>query len=227
MSITGVASTVGRYVDRGANFLFGTGSTTIGNKVRQAVKVRKRTGDSFVRSVANGFAQGVKKENAQLAKIGFFKKTWTTLKSIPGEMGAGFKNGKGLGKIGQFLKPLGKALPFAMNVMWIASSMPTIIERTKDEGIWGGIKETGKTLVKMASFMLGSALGAAFGGIGGFAGGIALSCLADKVLGEDYKIKKERLAEEARLAEEEKMTQLQNFQTGNVTNPFSNFSTVA
>ena len=96
MSITGVASTVGRYVDRGANFLFGTGSTTIGNKVRQAVKVRKRTGDSFVRSVANGFAQGVKKENAQLAKIGFFKKTWTTLKSIPGEMGAGFKNGKGL-----------------------------------------------------------------------------------------------------------------------------------
>ena len=70
--------------------------------------------------------------------------------------------------------------------------MPTIIERTKDEGIWGGIKETGKTIVKMASFMLGSALGAAFGGIGGFAGGIALSCLADKVLGEDYKIKKER-----------------------------------
>ena len=79
----------------------------------------------------------------------------------------------------------------------------------------------------LLSFMLGSALGAAFGGIGGFAGGIALSCLADKVLGEDYKIKKERLAEEARLAEEEKMTQLQNFQTGNVTNPFSNFSTVA
>ncbi len=227
MSITGVTSTVGRYVDRGANFIFGTGSTTIGNQVKKAVKIRKRTGDSFIRSVANGFSSGVKKNNVELAKVGFFKNTWNTLKNIPKEMGAGFKNGKGLGKIGQFLKPLGKTLPFAMNVMWIASTLPSIIERTKDEGILGGLKETGKTVVKMASFALGSALGAAFGGFGGFVGGIALSCLADKVLGEDYKFKKERLAEEARLAEEQRNNQLQNFQTDNVTNPFTTFNTVA
>jgi hypothetical protein len=79
----------------------------------------------------------------------------------------------------------------------------------------------------MASFALGSALGAAFGGIGGFVGGIVLSGVADKVLGEDYKFKKERLAEEARLAEEQKMNQWPNYQPNYATNPFSTFNTIA
>lgn len=226
VSLGNAVSTFGRYADKGANFIFGTGSHTIGEEIRSAVKARNRFGrnDSFVRAVGNGIVKGVKKDNAQLAKAGFVKKTWETLRSIPGDMAAGFKGGKGLGKIGKFLKPLGKALPFAMNLLWIAGSMPNIIERTKDEGILGGLKETGKTIVKMGSFALGSALGAAFGGVGGFFGGIILSGLADKVMGEGYKDKKDRLAAE----EQEKLAQQVNSfpADNNASNPFGKINTV-
>lgn len=219
-------STFGKYADKGANFIFGTGSTTVGNEIRAAVKARKRFGrsDSFVRAVGNGFVKGVKKDNAQLAQIGFVKKTWETLRSIPGEMTAGFKGGKGLSKIGKFLKPLGKALPFAMNLLWIAGSLPNIIERTKDEGIMGCLKETGKTIVKMGSFALGSALGAAFGGFGGFVGGAILSGIADSILGEGYKDKKDRLAAE----EQERMAQQVDSYSAdnNASNPFARLNTV-
>lgn len=219
-------STFGKYADRGANFVFGTGSTTIGDEIRRAVKARNRMGrsDSFVRSVANGFAKGVKKDNAKLAKAGFLKTTINTLKSIPSEMGAGFKAGKGLGKIGKFLKPLGKALPVAMNVLWIAGSLPNIIERTKDEGIIGGLKETGKTVLKMGSFALGGALGGAFGGFGAFIGGMVLSTAADYLLGEDYTVKKERLAEEAKNAQQN--ANPVNYDPSRATNPFERFNAV-
>ena len=228
-SIGSVVSTFGKYADKGANFIFGTGSTTIGNSIRTAVKVRNAHGrsDSFVKAIANGFVNGVKKDNAQLAKIGFVQKTWQTLRSIPGEMAAGFKGGKGLGKIGKFLKPLGKALPFAMNVLWIAGSMPNIIERGKDEGIIGALKETGKTIVKMGSFALGSALGGAFGGVGSLIGGIVLSGIADSVMGEGYKDKKDRLAKEAEEAEKAKMAQTAQPAYNHSTNPFEKFNMVA
>lgn len=226
-SLGSVVSSFGKYADKGANFIFGTGSTTVGKSIRTAVKVRNAHGrsDSFVRAVANGFVNGVKKDNAQLAKMGFVKKTWQTLRSIPGEMVSGFKGAKGLAKLGKFFKPLGKALPFAMNVMWIAGSLPNIIERTKDEGILGCLKETGKTIVKMGSFALGSALGMAFGGVGGFVGGMVLSTIADKVMGEGYKDKKDRLAAE----EQEKIAQQVNSYPAdnNASNPFARFNTVA
>lgn len=225
-SLVSAVSTFGKYADKGANFIFGTGSHTVGKSIRTAVRVRNAHGrsDSFVRAVANGFVNGVKKDNAQLAKVGFVKKTWDTLRSIPGDMVSGFKGGKGLGKIGKFLKPLGKALPFAMNVLWIAGSLPNIIERTKDEGIIGGLKETGKTIVKMGSFALGSALGMAFGGVGGFFGGMILSGIADSVMGEGYKDKKDRLAAE----EQEKLAQqtVSDPANNNTSNPFEKFNRV-
>lgn len=219
-SLGSVVSSFGRYADRGANFIFGTGSNTVGNSIRTAVKARNRFGnsDSFVSAVAKGLAHGVKKDNAQLAKMGFVQKTWQTLRSIPGDMVAGFKGGKGLGKIGKFFKPLGKTLPFAGNVLWIAGSLPNIIERTKDEGVLGCLKETGKTIIKMGSFALGSALGAAFGGVGGFFGGAILSGITDSIMGEGYKDKKDRLAKEAEEAQKAQLAQS--------TNPFSTFNTV-
>ncbi len=226
-TIGNAMSTFGKYADRGANFIWGTGSHIIGEEIRAAVKARSRMGrsDSFVRAVGNGIVKGVKKDNARLAGAGFFKTTWNTLCAIPGEMAAGFKGATGLGKITKSLKPLGKALPFAMNVLWIAGSLPNIIERTKDEGIIGGLKETGKTIVKMGSFALGSALGMAFGGFGGFVCGMALSSLADKVMGEDYKVKKERLAAE----EQEKMAQQQATYSNNgrSSNPFERYNAIA
>jgi hypothetical protein len=219
-SIGNVVSGIGKYADKGANFIFGTGSTIVGDEIRAAVKARNRMSrsDSFVRAVGNGFVKGVKKDNARLAKAGFFKTTFETLRSIPGEMSSGFKGATGLSKITKGLKPLGKALPFAMNLLWIAGSMPNIIERTKDEGLIGGLKETGKTIVKMGSFALGSALGAAFGGFGGFVGGMVLSGIADKVMGEGYKDKKDRLAEEAKLATQQ--------QENNTANPFGQFNQI-
>ena len=88
----------------------------------------------------------------------------------------------------------------------------------------GCLKETGKTIVKMGSFALGSALGAAFGGFGGFVGGVILSGMADSILGEGYKDKKDRLAAE----EQERMAQQVDSYPAdnNASNPFARLNTV-
>lgn len=230
---------VGRYADRGANFIWGTGSNIVGDEIRAAVKNRKATGDSFVRSMRNGLSNGFKKDAQRLEGQGFFKTTWNTLRAIPSEMATEFKSAKGLKKLYKVFSPLKKAFPFLMNAMWVASSIPNIVDRCKDEGFFGGIKETTKTLFKMASFALGSALGAAFGGVGCFVGGMALSVVAEKIAGEGHKDKKDRLAFEAEQkaqqeaqelsgdmkALDEQVLMAQNSGGGSSTNPFANVKT--
>lgn len=194
-SVSSILSKVKNYGNCGANFIFGTGSDVIGQSVRSAVKNRKTSGQSFGRAVFNGFTDGVKTSNKQTAQTGFVKQVKNAFSSLPNEMKDGWNNAKtagksGIGKyfskIGGFLKPISKVMPFAFNALMALSFVPSIMERAQDEGISGGIKETCKSIGKMSMYALGSAVGAAFGGIGAIAGFSAATIAADSILGKDY-----------------------------------------
>ena len=86
-------------------------------------------------------------------------------------------------------------MPFAFNALWLAQSIPDIVARTKDEGIWGGIKETGKALANMAVISVAAAAGATFGFAGMIGLPIAAGIAFNMVMGEPYKTKKEAEAE--------------------------------
>ena len=190
--VSGVFSAAKRYGEYGANFIFGTGSEVMGRKIGQAIKARSRTGMSLPKAIGTGFSRGFEKTNVQMAASGgFFKNLIGTFKATPGKMAAGWKNGSGIfSKLKGFVKPLGKLMPFAMNALWFAQSIPDIAARTKDEGIWGGIKETGKTLANMAVISLAASVGGAFGIVGMLGLPIAASMLTGAILGKSYRDKK-------------------------------------
>lgn len=199
-SVTNLLSTAKRYGGYGANFILGTGSDTIGQHVQSAVRNRKANGVSFTKSVFDGFSKGVTESNAQVAKTGFFTGIRKAFTSLPHNMSEGWKNAnvvgktgisKYLSKLGSSLKPIGKVMPFAFNALALLSSVPSIMERVQDEGLWGGIKETGKAIGKMGMYALGSALGAAFGGIGAVAGAMVAGMMNDAVFGKDYTVAKD------------------------------------
>ncbi|MCM1296022.1 MAG: hypothetical protein NC311_10815 [Muribaculaceae bacterium] len=195
-----VMSSIGKYSGYGANFILGTGSETIGKEVQAAYQARKTTGKGIAGSIFDGFSKGVTKSNQQVAETGFLKKLGNTFTSLPSEMGKGWTNAdvankgvlkKYLTKTGQFLKPLGKTMPFLFNALYLLSAIPSIMDRTQDEGAFAGIKEAGKTIGKMGLYALGAAVGAAFGGIG-ILGGTAVAGLAsDFLFGKDYSVKKD------------------------------------
>lgn len=209
--VTNLLSTAKRYGGYGANFILGTGSNTIGEHVQNAVKNRKTTGASFGQSVFDGFSRGVKASNAEVAQTGFWTGIRKSFTSMPHNMAEGWRNAnvadkkgisKYLSKLGGSLKPIGKVMPFAFNVLALLSSVPSIMERVQDEGVFGGIKEAGKAVGKMGMYALGSALGAAFGGIGAFAGAAVAGMLTDVVFGKDYTVAKdEKVAKQQEVLE--------------------------
>lgn len=228
MTLGSVISRIGRYGEYGANFILGTGSETIGQSIKAAAKARKATGTNIFRAIGTGFKDGVKATNATVAKEGFFKTLGKSLKALPGNMKGGWKNagaaGKGFfGKIGGALKPIGKVLPFAFNALFLAMSIPSIVARTKDEGILGGIKETVKSVAKLGVYSLGAAVGAAFGPLGSIACVMGIGMLGEKILGADYKTKK---AEEQAKAEEA-MQALQQMNAGTNSVQGQTFNAVA
>jgi hypothetical protein len=224
-SITGIMSRVGRYGEYGANFILGTGSETIGQEVRNAVKARKATGAGLTSSIFDGFTRGVSKTNAQVNANGFWKHLKNTFSSLPSEMGSGWKNanvaGKGtfakyLTKAGQFLKPIGKTMPFIFNALFLLSAIPNAMERAQDDGILGGIAEIGKTVGKMGFYALGSAIGAAFGGVGMFAGAMVAGVIADSLFGKDYSQQKEEKQEKMAKISQKFFQQQNNSNTQNI-----------
>ena len=184
-----------RYGEYGANFLFGTGAERMGKEIGLAIKARSRSGLGLTKSIGVGFKKGLARTNSDMAKHGFFKNLGNTLSSIPKSMQAGWAGAKSankgfFGKLGAAIKPIGKAMPFLMNVLWLASSVPDIIERTKDEGIFGGIKETGKALANMAIFSVSSAVGATFGLAGMLGLPILASIVTGPIIGQPYSVQK-------------------------------------
>lgn len=217
-------NTAKRYGNYGANFLFGTGAEVVGNEVRTAVQARKATGAGLTSSIFDGLKKGMAQSNQQVAQTGFFTNLKNMFSSLPSEMSSGWKNADVVGKgvIGkywtkskQFLKPLGKTMPFAMNALWFLSSVPSIMERTQDTGVWGGVKETAKTLGKMAMCSIGSIVGAAFGGFGAIIGGSAGIMLSDFLFGKDYAMEKAEKQETLAKAQEVLYGNEQN-QTGKI-----------
>ena len=187
--VSSILSTAGKYGEYGAHFLFGTGADKMGEVVKQAVKGRAAN-VSMRKALGAGIKDGFYASYREMKAAGGFiqnlKKTFT---QIPGNMAAGWKGAKGFSKIGQALKPLGKAMPFVMNALWFAGSIPDIVGRTKEEGIWGGIKETGKTLVNMGVISLAATLGSACFGLGGaiilpMIAGLATKAVIGKTWGE-------------------------------------------
>lgn len=228
MTIGSVVSRIGRFGEYSANFVLGTGSETIGQSVKAAVKARKTTGTSLFGAIGKGFGEGVKKTNQVVAKEGFFKTLGKSFRDLPSNMKGGWadagKAGKGFfGKIGGFLKPIGKLMPFVFNALFLAMSIPSIVSRTKDEGIIGGIKETVKSVAKLGVYSLGAAVGAAFGPLGSLACVAGIGILGEKLIGADYKTKK---AEEAAKAEEA-MLALEQMKSGSTEEAAPTFSAVA
>ena len=199
-----ILSTAKRYGDYGANFIFGTGSSTIGTAIGDSIKNRKAANMSLSKSILKGFKDGFVKNNNEVAKSGgFIKNLLKTFKETPAAMGAGWKSGNGFfSSLKNSIKPLGKLMPFAMNALWFAQSLPDIIGRTKEEGIWGGIKETGKTLINMATFSISAAVGGTFGLVGMFGLPILTNMITSKIIGKTYGEKKAEEAEAQQLAQQ-------------------------
>ena len=196
--VSGVFSTVKRYGDYGANFLLGTGADTVGKEIGTAIKNRKSVNMSLPKSIGVGFRKGYELTNKEVAASGgFFKNLAKALRETPEAVKKGWKSAEGFAKVGKAIKPLGRLLPFAVNAIWLASSIPDIVSRVKDEGLWGGIKETGKAIAKMAIFSVSAAAGGVFGFIGMLGVPMLTGIVADKILGKSYGQKKAE-AEEAK-----------------------------
>ena len=214
-SVFGIAKRYGEY---GANFLLGTGSTTMGNVIAETIKTRKANNIGLTKAIGKGFKDGFYKSNAEMkAAGGFFKNLGKTFSNVGKNMKAGWGEGTGFfSKLGKSIKPLGKLLPFAMNALWLASYIPDIVKRTKDEGIWGGIKETGKALTNMAVVSLACAVASPFGLALGFIAPVVAGMATNAIIGQPYSVKKAE-AEEA--AKKQAEAQNQNQPQG-PANPF-------
>lgn len=199
---------VGNY---SADFLLGTSSSTMGKCIGTSIKNRKANNMGFVKSLRVGFADGFVKSNSEVqAAGGFFKNLGQTIWNLPKNMKKGWIEGTGkngftkfFSKFGKSLKPLGKLMPFAMNALWLAMAIPDIVERTKDEGILGGLKETGKTVVNLATIALTSSIGACFGPIGMFGLPIIAGMGVNALLGSSYKLKKSEAEKQKQLASQQ------------------------
>lgn len=208
--VSSILSTAGKYGKYGAHFLFGTGAETMGQVIGKSVKGRKAANISMSKALRTGFSDGFSASYKEMKEAGgFFKSIRKTFSEIPGNMAEGWKNARGISKLWKSLKPLGKAMPLIGNALWFATSIPDIVDRAKTEGIWGGIKETGKTLINMGVFSLAAAVGGACFGLGGvlilpFVAGIATNAIIGKTWGEK---KAEKEAEQMAQAQQNPFAQ--------------------
>jgi len=197
----GIGSVAGSY----ANFIFGTGQETVSNAISDAIKNRGTAGQSYVSSLYSGTKKGITDSyNGMKASGGY----WKAIKGDLSAMWQGLKQGK--------ISALGKGFPLLMSALWVASEAGNIIGATKDEGIIGGLKETGRTAATMTLGTLFSSVAQGMckakgkGGIWGLVatiGGYTLGAmLSGKLFGKSHA---ERKAE-AQTQEQEQATQAQN-----------------
>lgn len=207
--VSNVFSTARRYGEYGANFLLGTGATTMGNEIASTLKNRKNLNLSRTKALSKGFKDGfVKSYDEMKTAGGFFKNIRGIFSNLPKNMKDGWKSAaadnKGFwGKVGAWAKPLGKTLPFVMNALWLASSIPDIIGRTKQDGIWGGIKETAKALTNMAVISLTASVAAPFGIAAMFIAPMVTGSITTAIIGKTFSEKKAEAEEAKKLAEEQ------------------------
>ena len=97
------------------------------------------------------------------------------------------KFGQALGGTKAVLKPLCKMPVIASLVTLGYETYANIYPAFKEQGFWAGLKETGKSCIKIAAGAALGAVGAACGGaIGGIAGYVAGEWIANKIMGPSY-----------------------------------------
>lgn len=138
------------------NFIVGTGSEEIGKVIKNTVKYRKKHNLNYGQAVTKGFVRGVKKSySRQQRSGGFINSLRKGFSAIPD----GWKNGKGFGKLTGALKGCGKAMPALFAGIALLAEVPNVVKAVKEKGIIQGIKETGKTAVRLTTGAIGGALG--------------------------------------------------------------------
>ena len=245
--ISSILSSGWKYAKRAGklypDFVFGTGNEAFSNALQKTVKNRGSQG--YFSAVWDGIKKGAveaEKHNASLVKKhgGFWQSTWKALKTTPAKIQQGWRIGGKLadkaGKTGlsklwaQFkgsLSGLGKRMPLIGSLIVLATELPNIFSAFKDEGFIGGVKEIGKSGLRLGSGMLGAAIGQALIPIpivGSIVGYVAGDWLMSKITGKSHSEKKAEAEEalaQANTAEQQNQ-QLQQYLAQQQMNPYGN-----
>ena len=239
--ISSILSSGWKYAQRAgsfySDFVFGTGNETFSKVLQETVK--NRGSKNYYSAVWDGIKKGAveaRKHNSGA----FWKNTWKALKTTPAKIQQGWRIGGKLadkaGKTGlsklwaQFkgsMSGLGKRMPLIGSLIILATELPNIFSAFKDEGLIGGIKEIGKSGLRLGSGMLGAAIGQALIPIpivGSIVGYVAGDWLMSKITGKSHSEKKAE-AEEALAqanAAEQQNQQLQQYLAQQQMNPYGN-----
>ncbi len=167
------------------NFILGTGSEDVGKMLKHRIINRKAHGESYGKAIYDGTKRGIKFSHAkQLKAGGFWKNLGKSFCSLPKEI----KKGKGFfGKIKGGIKGVGKTMPALFAFLTIAGEIPNAYKATKEQGIGQGLKEIGKTAVRLTTGALFGAIGSAILPIGGsIVGWMVGDWLGSKIVGRSY-----------------------------------------
>lgn len=182
-----IASNVGHLIFNPKYLDVATNTLKASKKAQGFSNFHKQVGNCFMK------AEGACKNTS------FWKELLNSAKSLPKELSSAWKGGTGIwGKCKGVFGKLGKNMPLIGAVLQIAFELPNIYSAFKDKGLWGGLKEVGKSTVKLCGFMGGMVIGGALGGtIGGLVGGMAGDWLVSKLVGKSHSEQKAEAQAEA------------------------------
>ena len=198
-------------------FVTGTANDVMSAAMKSRIKGRAATGESWFKAVKGGFKDGIlaaeKYNNKVVAKNGgnAWAALWKNIKTIPSQIGRGWKVGgaraaslgksKLLGSLKGALKGVGTRMPLIGTLLLAAFSLPDIVKATANEGIASGGAEVLKVAARVGGGTLAAAVGTAIlGPLGGIVGYAVGDWLTSKVVGKSYSERK--LDQEQKIAEE-------------------------
>ena len=211
---------IGHYADRSMGFIFGDISTDWLTNYKTAIRAKGAGNYTMTEAWDMAKTSWQKTKNAISQDSTFVGRTWDMLKPsgwIDDIKGFRAQN---VGRCSSFFKAVGKRMPLIGTMLAVGFSVPNIFRAFTDKegGLWSGVKETGKEVVKIGAMTGGFAAGAAIGtaicpgagtlvgGAVGFIGGLIGSWLggkaADGVVGKSFTEKKEEKAQQELIAQQ-------------------------
>lgn len=205
---------VGHYADLGMGFIFGDISTDWLTNYKTAIRAKGAGNYTMNEAWDMAKTSWQKTKKAIPQDSTFVGRTWDMLKPsgwIDDIKGFRAQN---VGRCSSFFKAVGKRMPLIGTMLAVGFSVPNIYRAFADKegGVWTGIKETGKEVVKIGAMTGGFAAGAAIGtaicpgagtligGAVGFIGGLIGSWLGNKaaegIVGKSFTEKKEEKAQQ-------------------------------
>lgn len=200
VSISGITGALKTVYNYGKQVLKATPELTFGTSA-EAVGSAMRGTYTSSKSITEAARAGWKEINKAANSGNFFKKMWVNIKNLIPDLKTAISDGaklaettggnKILGAIKGLGKGIGKKLPFLFAAFMLVGEIPNIVKATKEKGIWQGIKETIKPIVRLVGAGIGSAVGTAILPFGGsLVGWVAGEWLAGKLVGKSYTEKK-------------------------------------